>query len=164
MLTAAAAPFTALAVVLQLGCYRQDCVLMAEVASDERLLQHRLRSAFLQLWQWFCSRAQLQEGLCAGGSSAFHSSGSGFAGQAQLQAGLRADGGSVSSVSGAPFTALTVVLWPGSVTGTTACSRRKQCQRSAFYSSDGGSVAGLSYRQDCVLTAEAASEERLIQL
>ncbi|KAJ1121706.1 hypothetical protein NDU88_000225 [Pleurodeles waltl] len=39
MLTAAAVPFTALAVVLQLGCYRQDCVLMAEVASEERLLQ-----------------------------------------------------------------------------------------------------------------------------
>ncbi|KAJ1121701.1 hypothetical protein NDU88_000220 [Pleurodeles waltl] len=137
-----------------LSC-RQDCVLTAAASSEERLLQ---------LWQWFCSRAQLQEGLCAGGSSAFPSSGSGFAGQAQLQARLRADGGSVSSVSGAPFTALAVVLQLGSVTGSTACSRRKQCQRSAFYSSDGGSVAGLSYRQDCVLMAEAASEERLIQL
>ncbi|KAJ1121698.1 hypothetical protein NDU88_000217 [Pleurodeles waltl] len=53
-----------------------------------------------------------------------------------------------------------------SVTGRTACSRRKrkQCLRSAFYSFDSGSAAGLSYRQDCVLIVEAASVECLLQL
>ncbi|KAJ1121702.1 hypothetical protein NDU88_000221 [Pleurodeles waltl] len=82
---------TALAVVpLARLSYRQDCVLTAEAASVERLLQ---------LGQWFCSWAQLQAGLRADGVSsvrgALYSSGSGSAGQAQLQAGLRADSGSV---------------------------------------------------------------------
>ncbi|KAJ1121700.1 hypothetical protein NDU88_000219 [Pleurodeles waltl] len=109
--------------------YRQDCVLTAEAASEERLLQ---------LWQWFCSRAQLQAGLRTDSRSSvrgvpFTALAVWFCSRAQLQAGLRADGG--SGVCGALLTALAVVL-----------------------------LARLSYRQDCVLTAEAASVERLLQL